>query len=258
MLLNDEQISKYEEDGYVFFPGLIPPKVVEPVMRETRRLFGERRQEVILEKDGKTVRSIMNPHTFSDVFARFVRHPALVEPVQQLVEDRVYIFQSIVNVKHAFTGDVWPWHQDYPTYKADDGMPEPRATNVLVFLEEVSEYNGPLMLVPGSHKEQAYIADLDVSTTSYPGRWMDDRMVELLAREHGIVAPKGPPGSVILAHTNIVHGSGSNMSPWGRTLISLTLNAVSNRHVGARRPDWIVMRDFTPVEPLGVLEPTTS
>ena len=46
---------------------------------------------------------------------------------------------------------------------------------------------------------------------------------------------------------NILHGSGPNMSPWGRAMLSLTLNSVENRHTGSRRPDWVVLNDFTPV-----------
>ncbi|WP_430641250.1 phytanoyl-CoA dioxygenase family protein, partial [Bradyrhizobium brasilense] len=42
----------------------------------------------------------------------------------------------------------WQWHQDYGTWKRDDGMPEPRAMNIAIFLDEVMPINGPLMLVP--------------------------------------------------------------------------------------------------------------
>ena len=56
---------------------------------------------------------------------------------------------------------------------------------------------------------------------------------------------------MIFAHTNIIRGSGPNMSPWDRALMSLTLNSVENKTVKKSvRPDYIVMDDFTPVEPL--------
>ena len=54
--------------------------------------------------------------------------------------------------RSAFDGDVWQWHQDYGTWQADDQMPEARAMNVAIFLDEVNEFNGPLMFIPGSHK----------------------------------------------------------------------------------------------------------
>ena len=35
----------------------------------------------------------------------------------------------------------------------EDGIPTPRMANAVIFLDEVNEFNGPLMLIPGSHKE---------------------------------------------------------------------------------------------------------
>ena len=116
-------------------------------------------------------------------------------------------------MKRPFHGTVWRWHQDFPTYFHDDKMPEPRLVNALVFIDEVREFNGPLMIVPASHKAPAYETAVDDTTTSYPLRAADDSVVAGLAAERGIEAPKGGPGSVIFAHTNIVHGSGPNMSP---------------------------------------------
>ncbi len=91
---------------------------------------------------------------------------------------------------------------------------------------------------------------MDDTTTSYPLRAADLSVVDRLANDRGIVAPKGRPGSVIFAHTNFVHGSGPNLSPWPRTLASVTYNAIDNKHGRSRRPDWVVRRDFTPLEPI--------
>ena len=248
--LSDTQVEAYRRDGFVVAPGLVAPEEAAAVLARIGELAHLQRREVILEKDSRTVRSLMNAHRFDDLLARFVRHPRLIGAARRIVESEVYIFQSIFNVKAPFTGDVWQWHQDYPTYLADDGMPSPRCVNVLVFLEEVNEFNGPLMLIPGSHAAEAEVNEVDRTTTSYPLRGASAETVKRLARERGIVAPKGPPGTAILAHTNLVHGSGPNMSPWGRTMLSLTLNSVENRHKGSRRPDWVVLNDFSPVEPL--------
>ncbi|MDH8650072.1 phytanoyl-CoA dioxygenase family protein, partial [Klebsiella pneumoniae] len=70
--------------------------------------------------------------------------------------------------KSAFTGDVWQWHQDYGTWKRDDGMPQPLAMNIAVFLDEVMPINGPLMLVPRSQNAGDLKASHDLATTSYP------------------------------------------------------------------------------------------
>src|SRR6516164_5078089 len=66
----------------------------------------------------------------------------------------------------AFEGDVWQWHQDYGTWARDDGMPQARAMNIAVFLDEVMPINGALMLIPKSHKQGVLAAGHDEETTS--------------------------------------------------------------------------------------------
>ena len=158
------------------------------------------------------------------------------------------MFQCVLNLKRAFTGDIWQWHQDFSTYLIDDGMPANRLVNVLIFMDEVNEFNGPLMLIPRSHHGEATKNDVDDTTTSYPIRALDNNRVASAVEANGMVAPKGAPGSVIFANTNIIHGSASNLSPWDRALISLTLNSVENKHQGSCRPEWVVMNDFSPVQ----------
>jgi hypothetical protein len=88
-----------------------------------------------------------------------------------------------INAKAAFEGDVWQWHQDYGTWARDDGMPEPRAMNIAVFLDEVFPFNGALMLVPRSHKHGTLQAGHDLTTTSYPLWTLDQDAVTRLCRE---------------------------------------------------------------------------
>ena len=248
--LSEEQCARYRDDGFVFLPNLISERDIARARDELAALCRLTRDEVIFENDGRTVRSVMNPQAFSDLFGRFVRLPALLGAVRQLLERDVYLFQCVINMKRPFDGAVWQWHQDFPTYFHDDKMPEPRAVNALVFIDEVREFNGPLMIIPASHSAPAYETAVDDTTTSYPLRAADEAVVARLASERGIEAPKGGPGSVIFAHTNVVHGSAPNMSPWPRTLASITYNAVDNKHGRSRRPDWVVRRDFAALEPV--------
>ena len=64
----------------------------------------------------------------------------MIGPVEQIFGEQLYMHQYKINAKSAFTGDVWQWHQDYGTWKRDDGMPQPRAMNIAVFLDEVMHY----------------------------------------------------------------------------------------------------------------------
>jgi ectoine hydroxylase len=250
MKLSEAQIQAFNEQGYVFLPEVFTRKEIAVLVDEVPGIFAQAREENVREKDGRTVRTTFAAHTFNDAFARLGRHPRLIEPVMQLLGGPVYMHQFKINAKAAFDGDVWQWHQDYGTWARDDLMPEPRAMNIALFLDEVSEFNGPLMFIPGSHKRGKLDAGHDLQTTSYPLWTLDNDTVRRLVGEGGIVAPKGPGGCVLMFHCNLVHASPSNISPFDRTIVYLSLCHVDNHIRRFKRPAWIAHRDFTPIEPL--------
>jgi len=247
MKLTQQQLAQFEQEGYLFFPSLFSEQEMKVLRDEVPAIYKEFRPEIIREKDGVTPRTSFAAHTYSDVFAKLGRHPRMVEPVQQYFGEPVYMHQFKINGKQAFDGDVWQWHQDYGTWYNDDGMPEPRAMNVAIFLDEVNEFNGPLYFIPGSHREGVVAAGHDLKTTSYPLWTLDNQKVRELVAKGGMVAPKGPSGSMMMFHGCLVHGSPSNMSPWDRVIVYLSLCTVSNHIRRAKRPPWIAHRNFMPV-----------
>jgi ectoine hydroxylase len=198
------------------------------------------------EKNGAP-RTAFAAHLYNEAFRRLGAHPRLITPVTQIVGGPVYMHQFKVNAKAAFDGEVWQWHQDYGTWKRDDDMPEPRAMNVAVFLDEVTAANGPLLFIPGSHKKGVVAAGHDLETTSYPLWTLERDTVTRLAEEGGCVAPTGPAGSVLIFSSLLVHASPPNISPFGRTIVYLSLNRVDNHIRRFQRKEWIAHRDFTPI-----------
>ena len=106
------------------------------------------------------------------------------------------------------------------------------------------------MFIPRSHHQGTLEAGHDLSTTSYPLWTISNEAITQLVREGGLIAPKGKPGSVMLFHSNLVHGSPSNMSPFDRTIVYLSLCHVDNHIQRFQRAEWIAHRDFTPIQPL--------
>jgi len=248
MKLTQVQIETFDREGYLFFPGLFRPEEIKVLLDAVPALYAQRRPENVREKTGDVVRTNFAAHLYSAPFARLARHPRMVEPVKQLFGEDLYMHQFKINGKQAFDGDVWQWHQDYGTWRNDDQMPEPRAMNVAIFLDEVNEFNGPLMFIPGSHKLGVLDAAHDTSTTSYPLWTINNEVIKKLVDRGGLVAPKGPAGSMILFHSCLVHASSSNLSPWNRVSVYLSLCAVSNHIRRFKRPGYIAHRDFSPIQ----------
>jgi ectoine hydroxylase len=251
--LTPEQLQQFDRDGYLFFPGLFSPQETRTLNEAVPALYARREAFNVREKNSDAVRTNFAAHLYSEPFARLARHPRMVGPVADLFDEPVYMHQFKINGKMAFEGDVWQWHQDYGTWLNDDMMPTERAMNVAIFLDDVNEYNGPLMFIPGSHKKGVVDAKHDLTTTSYPLWTVDDALIAQLVeraggKNGGIVSPKGPAGSMIVFHSCLVHASSSNLSPWNRVSVYLSLCAVSNHIRRFKRPEYIAHRDFTPIE----------
>jgi len=253
MQLTAEQRARFEHDGYLFFPAHFSADETRALSDAVPALYARREAFNVREKGSDAVRTNFAAHLVSAPFARLARHPRMVGPVQDLLGEALYMHQFKINGKMAFEGDVWQWHQDYGTWKNDDLMPTERAMNVAIFLDEVNEFNGPLMFIPGSHRRGVIEARHDLTTTSYPLWTVDDGLIRQLVqraggRDGGIVSPKGPAGSMILFHSCLVHASSSNLSPWNRVSVYLSLCAVSNHIRRFKRPEYIAHRDFTPID----------
>ncbi len=249
MKLSDAQLREFDGSGYLFLPECFSAAEAALLREEADNVYALDRQEVWREDNGAP-RTAFAAHLYNEAFGRLGKHPRLVEPVMQLLGGQVYMHQYKVNAKAAFDGAVWQWHQDYGTWARDDLMPEPKAMNIAVFLDEVTSVNGPLMLIPKSHKVGVLEAGHDLETTSYPLWTLDRETVRHLADAGGIVAPTGPAGSVLMFHCNLVHASPPNISPWGRSIVYLSLCEVNNHIRQFKRAEWIAHRDFTPIEPL--------
>ncbi len=253
MKLTPAQVAQFERDGYLFFPGRFTPDETRMLVDAVPALYARREAYNVREKGSEAVRTNFAAHLYSEPFARLARHPRMVEPVEQLLGEKLYMHQFKINGKMAFEGDVWQWHQDYGTWLNDDQMPTERAMNVAIFLDDVNAYNGPLMFIPGSHRKGVVPAGHDLTTTSYPLWTLDHALVAQLVeraggKEGGIVSPLGPAGSMILFHSCLVHASSSNLSPWNRVAVYLSLCAVSNHIRRHKRPEYIAHRRFDAIE----------
>jgi ectoine hydroxylase len=257
-MLNADQRRTYEEQGFLLLTDWFTASESDALLAETARLSGEDMPQRILEADGETVRSVYWVHGLSDLFGRLVRDRRSVEPARDLLGGDVYVYQTQLNPKAPLRGDSWEWHQDYVFWARDDGMPRPDALNVAVFLDDVTEFNGPMFLIPGSHRE----ARSDDTATVAEG-WANTLTADLrhkvelpaLARmvgSRGIASARGPKGTVLVFDSRLLHASQPNLTPFPRTVLFIRYASVDNvlRPVPEPRPEWLACRNPEAVRPL--------
>ena len=219
-------------------------------------------EELITEPDSDEVRSIFRVHRLSQVFDWLARDTRILDVARQILGSEAYLHQSRVNLKPGFHGKEFYWHSDFETWHVEDGMPRMRALSASIALTDNYPFNGPLMLIPGSHKtfvpcvgstpQNHYRQSLKKQEYGVP----DQVSLKRLADQGGIVAPTGPAGSVVFFDCNTMHGSNSNISPFARSNVFFVYNSVENSlsepYCGLKpRPEHIAAREsFHALEPL--------
>ncbi len=259
--LSEHQLRNYRKNGFIQLRGLLSREEAAGLLCEARNLAatsGERGlPEAVLEPGSDVVRSVFRVHGLSAVFERLMRDGRLLDVARQILGSEVYIHQSRVNLKPGFSGREFYWHSDFETWHIEDGMPRMRALSCVVLLTENSEFNGPLMLVPGSHMH--YISCIGQTPQDHYRQSLrkqeygvpDETSLGFLVQRGGLQSTKGPAGSVVFFDCNTMHGSNGNISPFPRSNLFFVYNSVDNRLGNPRgglqpRPEFIAARENAP------------
>ncbi len=220
------------------------------------------KEERISEPESGDLRSLFAVHRHSEVFDRLARDPRLLDVAEYLLGSQVYLHQSRANLKPGFRGKEFYWHSDFETWHVEDGMPRMRAVSMSLSLTDNFEYNGPLMLIPGSHFQYVscigetpkdnYRQSLKRQEFGVP----DDESLHALVHDGGIITATGNAGTVLFFDCNVMHGSNSNITPHPRSNVFFVYNSIENRlenPFGAPkpRPEFIGARNHVePLEPI--------
>lgn len=150
-LITDEQVARYHRDGYVIPDYRIP----DETLARMRRAYDE-----LLERNPEIPPDIMlGPHLEkpgaqgvrgSQEWLEFATRPELMEIAARLIGDDLILWGTTIFGKPARQGKETPWHQDGDYYPI-----RPLETiTIWIALDDVTPQNGPLRMIPGSHKQR--------------------------------------------------------------------------------------------------------
>ena len=240
MQLTNTQRRDFDRDGLLIFPNLFTPDEIRALRHETDRLAMIEADYIKRERTG-ALRTIFRVHeddgpTRSTAFRALSRTPRLLGTAMQLLRDEdLYIFHTKINLKPALEGTIWAWHQDYGSWRLD-GVPTANMLTYLVMLDDAEEIGGALYLLPGSHKlgTLPHIEDAAVGALNQYSVKRDVLLSALGARAP--IAVCGAAGTVAVFHSNIIHGSGHNMSGRDRRQLYIVYNPVANKPQSVTKP----------------------
>jgi ectoine hydroxylase-related dioxygenase (phytanoyl-CoA dioxygenase family) len=217
--LTPAQVEEYHEKGYIVVEGVLSPEKLATLREETDKIIAA--ASSVTENDA--LYDLEDSHTASNPRVRRIKEPYHHVPyfwnltvdtdvtniVAQLLGPNLRVYGGKMNMKAAGYGAPVEWHQDWAFYPHtnDDVL----ATGML--LDDCDEANGPLMVVPGSHKGPVHDHHHD---GAFCGAFDPEaEKVDLSSAEKLM----GPAGSMTIHHVRAVHGSAMNTSNRQRRLL---------------------------------------
>ena len=236
--LSAEQLADFEKNGFLILDAVFTESEVAALRSESSELLTDvttkNLKEVIREPNSGAVRSVFRAHKLSQPIEKVTNDHRLTRIAQGLLGDAVYIHQTRVNFKPGFKGTEFYWHSDFETWHVEDGMPRMRALSMSITLTENHADNGPLLLIPGSHK--TFVTCTGETPDNHHEKSLrkqqfgvpSDEAVSHLIETNGIARAECKAGSVIVFDCNTVHGSNSNITPDPLANIFVVYNAMAN------------------------------
>ena len=260
--LSNAEAGSFEANGFIVFPGFFSVREVAALNDAFETLKKDpalkEREEYIAEPASNVLRSIFSQHRFHPLFDALSRDRRILDKVEQILGSKAYIHHSRINIKPAYTGKSFPWHSDFETWHAEDGLPRCRNVTAWVMLTDNTPFNGPLYLIPGSHKtfvgcagetpDENYRESLRHQRYGVPSL----EAIQQLCEGKELAAALGKAGTLVLHDGNVMHGSPDNISPEPRTNAFFVYNSVENTPVApfaakTRRAPFLSLDDYKPL-----------
>lgn len=224
-VLSEAQRASFWENGYLVVENAVSSEQLDALRVDFDGWVDESRQHV--DSYGSTVdgrarfdvepghsaespalRRISAPIEVSDAYRNVAADSVMVDAVADLIGPNIKLHHTKVNSKLPGAATAVKWHQDFPfTPHTNDDL-----ITALLMVDEVTETNGPLEVLAGSHSGELHSLWHDGVFTGY----IDDDVAQRAKSAADICV--GTAGSVCLMHTRLLHGSTANESERPRTL----------------------------------------
>ena len=224
-MLEPSQIEFYREQGYLLIEDVIDQSLLKR-LRDAAEAMIERSRAVresdaVFDLDeghsAETPRltRVKHPHLNVPGFDEVLHQPKIKAVLQSLLGPTVRLQTTKLNTKAPGGGAAVEWHQDWAFYPhTNDDL-----LAIGLILADVDEANGPLMVIPGSHRGPtlSHFRDGVFAGAVDPGDPLFDFSKAVTLTGHA--------GSMSIHHVRLLHGSAPNMSDRARLICFYELAA---------------------------------
>ncbi len=224
--ISSAQLEKYENDGYVVVEDVLESSTLKRLRDVTDEVVASaaelttHSEALDLEEshtpENPRVRRIKRPHLVHDFYLKLARHPNILSALTPILGYDIRLHGGgKVNMKSAGYGAAVEWHQDWAFYPHTNQD----VLAVGILLDDMTSENGPILMVPGTHKGPLHNHHSD---GAFCGA-IDQQETKLDISTAQEVHAKA--GSISIHHARLVHGSSMNRSNDQRRILFFEFTA---------------------------------
>jgi ectoine hydroxylase len=266
--LSDSEMSSYEKNGFVIVPNVFSKHEIASLnsdLAHLRRSKGrEKKRHLRTDIPAGESESLFAPDKTSAVFHDLAREPRVLDRVHQILGTPAYLHRARIHVDAGANGTAYPWHSEFETWHAEDGVPRMHGVEAWLMLSPSNPMNGALQMLAKSHyiyaacraQKRALGAPLPNDkdrTAAIPARPSPETLTRLLY--FGALARAyGEPGTLVLCDSNLMYASAKGSNGNRRMTAMFSYNSMENLPIGqpfagdTLRPSPVVNEDRTQLE----------
>lgn len=218
-MLTQEQKRFYAENGYLKVESVVTPDELARLQEITDH-FVDASRDVTESNDvydldeghspnAPRLTRIKLPHKQHPFYDQILKRSGVTAVMRDLLGDHAALITAKLNTKAPGGGAAVEWHQDWAFYPHTND-------DLLAFglmLEDVTEENGPLQVIPGSHRGP--VLSHHMNGVFCGAVDPDDPLFE----RDKIVTLTGKAGDMTVHHVRTLHGSAPNVSDRARKIL---------------------------------------
>jgi hypothetical protein len=222
-VLSKAQIDVYNECGFLVVKDLFSPDEVRKL--KDYAIADIDPEQVMVKGDlgGNQTKLRMWNSAEDDLYGMFSRNQKLVDNVEAIFKETIYVYSAKMILKNAKEGGAWEWHQDYG-YWYNYGCLMPTMMSCTIAVDKATRENGCLQVLRGSQKIGRINHDRINEQTV-----VNEEMLNAALERFELEYVEMEPGDVLFFDGNILHRSDSNNSDFNRWSYIVSYNTVSNK-----------------------------
>lgn len=239
---SQEELAKFERDGFILLPGLAPPDLLSRLIEQAERLAADPQPPVefeaavgypgapatLEEPGGKTIRRVRKVVGRHPAFMEWASHPCVASRLRQLLGPDLVVplahHNCIMFKDPKFSSDTG-WHQDVRYWR----FQRPELVSVLLALDPSNPQTGSLKFIPGTHRMTFAPDRLDAESFLIEDHPANKALLDT------VVETSVQPGDVVFFHCRTFHAASRNRTAQYRRSLILTYAALDNRPLPGTR-----------------------